>query len=54
MTRLMHEPCGCTHDGGAWLKLCAEHRAEADELHARAKRDHEASMRLTVTDELLR
>jgi len=51
MSRLMHEP----FELRPWdWELCAEHRAEADELHARAKRDHEASMRLPVTDELLR
>ena len=33
MTR---EPCGCTHDGGAWLKLCAPHAAEHNERHLRA------------------
>ena len=60
MSKLMHEPCGCTHDGGAWLRLCPDHRAEADALHARAKHDHETvwqqvdALRLTVTDELLR
>ena len=37
MTRLMHKP----FELQPWdWELFAEHRAEADELHARAKRDY--------------
>lgn len=36
------QECGCVHDGHAWLGMCGAHRAEHDELHARAARDRMA------------
>ena len=32
--------CGCSFEGERWLTLCATHRAEFDELHARAMADY--------------
>jgi hypothetical protein len=29
------EPCGCTHDGSQWLKLCDPHQDENDRTRAR-------------------
>lgn len=37
MTR---EPCGCRHNGTAWLEMCPTHKAEHDETHARWACEH--------------
>lgn len=34
------EPCGCVHDGHAWLTMCAAHKAEHDDTHERWAIEH--------------
>lgn len=41
MSRPVREPCGCKHDHLRWLELCAKHRAEFEELHVRARSEHQ-------------
>lgn len=41
MTRTRH-PCGCASTEREWLDMCAAHRAEYDETHARWAREHDA------------
>lgn len=38
-TALTREPCGCKHDGRAWLHLCEPHAAEHNERHLRAAKE---------------
>lgn len=41
------EPCGCryqTDERERWLELCPKHKAEHDELHARAAAEHRVSL----------
>lgn len=40
-------PCGCRHTVGdreLWTELCPPHKAEADEIHARAQSEHHEAM----------
>ena len=42
-------PCGCRYQVGdieRWLELCPKHKAETDELHQRAAREHAAQREL--------
>ncbi len=34
------EPCGCQSADTQWTRLCAQHKHEHDDLHARAQREH--------------
>lgn len=36
---MIREPCGCAHNGRAWLRMCEAHRAEHDERSLRAQRE---------------
>ncbi len=37
---IYREPCGCTHDGSAWLKFCAPCEADYVARHEMAHAEH--------------